>query len=180
MILHRNEIMQLLAEKYYYFLNSLPFDDDIYMTGMGEARRKFLANLHITVMKKQLPPKYNDWRFSSDYVSEQALKHLKLGKWDSNTLQYDHMVPKSDYIRKVCEAAAKNGTLTIQFIYENLLKNLWVATIHTEENNLLSKLGLRNKMPLDWDGFNIFARYEKAGIELIEHDKSYLYVHIDR
>lgn len=38
------------------------------------------------------------------------------------------------------------------------------------------KLGLRNKMPKDWDGANIFARYEKAGIELMEHDKGYMYV----
>lgn len=44
------------------------------------------------------------------------------------------------------------------------MRNLWVTTIHDDENKLLGKLGLRNKMPKDWDGANIFARYEKAGI----------------
>lgn len=171
----REEIMKLMAEKYYYFLNVLKFEDEIYMAGMVEARRKFLANLHITIMKKGLPPKYKDWRFSSDYVSESALKHLKNGKWDSNMLQYEHMVPKTEYIMKVCENAAKTGTITVDYIFEILNRNLWVATIHKEENEILSDFKLRNKMPNDWDGVNIFARYEKAGIELIKHDKSYLY-----
>lgn len=65
---------------------------------MGEARSKFLANLHITIMKKQLPKKYNDWRYSSDYVSECALEYLKKGKWESNTLQYDYMIPITEYM----------------------------------------------------------------------------------
>jgi hypothetical protein len=53
----REEIMRLMADKYTYFLKTLKFEDAIYMEGMGEARRKFLANLHITIMKKQLPTK---------------------------------------------------------------------------------------------------------------------------
>ncbi|MEK5379205.1 hypothetical protein [Niallia sp. FSL W8-0635] len=123
-----------------------------------------------------MPTKYNDWRFSSDYVSERAQEHSKEGKWDSNTLQYDHMIPKTEYIRKICEDAAKNGTITTDYIFDILMRNLWVTTIHDDENKLLGKLGLRNKMPKDWDGANIFARYEKAGIELMEHDKGYIYV----
>lgn len=169
----REETMRILAEKYSYFLNTLKFDDDIYMVGMGEARTKFLANLHITIMKKKLQKKYNDWRFGADYVSERALEHLMKGKWDSHTLQYDHMVPKTEYIRRVCEDAAMKGPVTTEFIYDILMRYLWVATIHTDENNLLSKKGLKNKMPKDWDGVNILARYETAGIKLIEHDKIY-------
>lgn len=35
-----------------YFMKTLNFEDEIYMSGMGEARSKFLAILHNTIMKK--------------------------------------------------------------------------------------------------------------------------------
>lgn len=173
MTLTRNEIMKVLAEKYCYFLNTLRFEDSIYMAGMSEARRKFLGNTHFSIVKNQLPKKYKDWRFSSDFVSERALEHLKKGNWESNTLQYDHMVPKTKHIIKICEDAAKNGTVSTDFVFNILSKYLWVATIHRDEDALMGPLGLRNKMPLGWDKENIFARYELAGIKVMEHDKAY-------
>lgn len=176
MIQSREVIMKLMAENYYYFLNTLNFKDEIYMAGMAEARTKFLANLHITLMKQQLPTKCKNWRFSSDFVSERALEHLKKRKWNGHTLQYDHMIPKTKYIRKACESATKNGEITIDYIFNILMRYLWTATIHIDENQLLNGCGYKNKMPEDWDGVNIFARYEKAKIKLIEHDKSYLYI----
>ncbi|GAB6422939.1 hypothetical protein bcgnr5378_04770 [Bacillus cereus] len=171
----REELMRVMAEKYAYFLQTLRFDDEVYMGGMREARSKFLANLQIYIMNKQLPKKRKDWRYSSDYVSERALECLMKGKWDSKELQYDHMIPKSKYIKDVCEEAAMNGTATFDFIYEVLVKYFWVATIHKDENDHLTKLGLKSKMPSDWDGNDIFARYESAGIVLLENDRINMY-----
>jgi hypothetical protein len=105
-------------------------------------------------------------------VSECALEHLKKGKWDSNTLQYDHMIPKTKYITKVCEDAAKNSIVTSDYVFDVLMRNLWTATIHNQENKHLGKLGLRNTMPRDWDGVNIFARYQKADIKLMAHERA--------
>lgn len=120
----REEIMRLIAEKYVYFLHTLQFDDEIYMQGMREARGKFVANLHIAIMEEKMPKKYKDRRYSSDYVSERALKHLIMREWGSKELQYEHMIPKTKYIKEVCEEAAKNGVVTTDFVYDVLMKNL--------------------------------------------------------
>jgi len=37
-----------------------------------------------------------------------------------------------------------------------------------EEDARLRAAGLRSTMPDDWDGENVWARYEAVGIELIE------------
>lgn len=166
----REEIMRILAENYYFFLKNLPFENDIYLEGMGEARNKFLANLHITITKKYLPKKRKDWRYTTDYISVRALELLKRGTWNSGELIYEHMVPKTRYIKEVCEKQAKTGEISPEHIYQLLIKYFWTATIHGEENKLLSK----SMMPNDWDGENIFARYNSAKITLIEHDKTYL------
>ena len=176
MCITREETMQVLADNYCYFLKSLQFDNDIYMKGMGEARTKFLANSHITILKEYLPKRYTDRRYSADYVSERALDLLLQGKWGDSELQYDHMVPKTMYIRTKCEEAAKHGFISSDFIYNLLIKYLWVATIHQDENTLLTQHKLKNKMPNGWDKVNIFARYDKVGIKLIKHDKGYMYL----
>lgn len=170
----REEIMRMIAEKYNYFLQTLNFDDEMYMKGMGEARGKFVANLHIAIMKEEMPKKYKDRRYSADYVSERALKHLETREWKAEEIQYEHMIPKTKYIKEVCEEATKNGVVTTDFIYDVLMKNLWIATVHKDEERLLKRLGLGDKMPSDWDEKNIFARYERAGIELKVHDRSYM------
>lgn len=170
LILSREEIMRILADNYYIFLRSLPFENDIYMEGMGEARIKFLANLHITITKKYLPKKRKDRRYTTDYISHMALELLKRSSWSSGELIYEHMVPKTRYVKEVCEKKAKSGEISAEFIFQLLMKYFWTATIHKKENKLLSK----SMMPLDWDGENIFARYNSAEIILIEHDKTYL------
>ncbi|WP_379968303.1 hypothetical protein [Ectobacillus sp. sgz5001026] len=109
--------MSILADNYYYFLKGLPFDNKLYMNGMGEARRKFLANLHITVLKEYLPKGYKDWRYSTDYVSDKALELLKQKNWDKNELIYEHMVPKAKYIKDECEKAAEKVTYHHLYIY---------------------------------------------------------------
>jgi hypothetical protein len=158
-----------LSDHYYYFLKTLPFDNELYMKGMGEARRKFLANLHITILKKYLPRGYSNWRYSKDYVSESALVFLKKRKWEENELIYEHMIPKSRYIKDVCEKKAAINELSTEFIYDLLDKYLWTATIHSEENERLKQ----TEMPPGWDESDIMSRYKAAKIDLIVHEKDY-------
>ncbi|MGX7107898.1 hypothetical protein [Facklamia miroungae] len=73
-------------------------------------------------------------------------------------------------IQSVCEDLASKGELTQEFVFNQLNKYLWTATVTKDEDNLLS----RTKMPNDWDNINPLSRYEAANITLIKHDKSYL------
>lgn len=167
----RERIMRTLADKYYYFLTVLPFEDELYMQGMVEPRRKFLANLHITLIRQSLPPACSDWRYSTDHVSEMALHLLQRGTWNKDELIYEHMVPKTRYIKEPCEAAARRGVLTPDYVYDLLVRYLWTATIHASENERLAQ---RTKMPPNWDEIDVFARYKAKGIILIPHNKEYL------
>ena len=62
---------------------------------------------------------------------------------------------------------ARNGKLTVQIVTELLSKYWKIAVITKEQDKLLS----RRKMPDGWDGKDIFARYRKANIYLIQTDK---------
>lgn len=61
---------------------------------------------------------------------------------------------------------AKEGNLEIDFIREILEKYWKIAIITKDEDKLLTG----RSMPKDWDGNNIFARYDIAGIQLITKD----------
>lgn len=170
----RQVIIDQLATHYYYFLSSLPFDNEDYIMGMQEARSKFIANFHITIVAKSLPKPFKDRRYGTDFVSESALRILRVKQHlsdESGPLQYEHMIPKGRYIKDYCEQLAKENQLTVDLIREVLDKYLWTATITSSEDQRLT----RTKMPMNWDQSNIKARYDAAGIELLSHDKSYLY-----
>lgn len=181
MIPERPKIIEILADNYYFFLNSIPFNDEskrLYVNGMKEARTKFLANLHITLIEEKLPPGRKQRWYGTDYVSEKALRLLKDKNWEKNELVYEHIVPKSEYIRDLCEKKAKEGDLNKEFIKDHLEKYFWTATIHRDENRRLS----RKKMPMGWKWDNIFARYDEANkdsnqdkIILVPHDKTYIF-----
>lgn len=166
----RKQIIAQLSEGYFYFLNTLQFDNDPYMEGMKEARAKFVANYHIALTKKAYPKAFNDRRYTTDYVSEQAYKVLKTKS--TLGLCYEHMIPKGRYIKKFCEVMAEEKTLTIENIREQLDKYLWTATITEAEDSRLS----RTRMPSDWDSNNIKARYDFADIELKVHNKDYVFM----
>ncbi|KAF0822184.1 hypothetical protein KIS1582_4050 [Cytobacillus firmus] len=44
------------------------------MKGIHEGKGKFLANLHIHLATKGLPKRWNDKRYSTDYVTPAALE----------------------------------------------------------------------------------------------------------
>ncbi|MEC0129125.1 hypothetical protein [Paenibacillus pabuli] len=163
----REEILMVLAQNYYEFLCSLPFENKLYMIGINEGKNKFLTILHIHLLKKNISMKPADKHFTTDYISPLALKVLKSGK--RSGLRYEHLVPKQKYIQKPCEDLAKENRLTIEFIYDQLEKYLWTATITEQEEKLLT----RTNMPKEWDNIDIKARYYAVGIELIEHQRDF-------
>lgn len=164
----REDIISTLASKYYYFLNTLPFNDTLFMKGIHEGKGKFLANLHIYLATKDLPKKWNDKRYSTDFVTPAALEVLKTNTVSG--LEYEHLIPKKKYIQDICEQKAKDETLTEDFIRSLLNRYLWTATVTSQEHKSLS----RRVMPLNWNQENINARYEEAGITLVSHKRSYM------
>lgn len=164
----RENIINILARKYYDFLIVLPYHDHLFMKGIHEGKGKFLANLHIYLATKDLPKKWNDKRYSTDFVTPAAFEILKSNS--VNGLEYEHLIPKKKYIQDICEQKAQEGTLTEDFVRCLINRYLWTATVTKEEHKLLS----RRVMPMNWDKENIKARYEEAGIILINHNKDYL------
>jgi hypothetical protein len=127
MKLTREQIHDILADKYYKFLLSLPYEDSYYMKAIHEGKGKFLANLHIYLATKDLPKKHNDKRYSTDFITPRAQEIIRTNS--TNGLEYEHLVPKKIYIQDVCEQRAKNGTLTVGYVRDILNRYLWTATV---------------------------------------------------
>lgn len=100
----RDEMIEILADKYVMFLNSLHYDDEFFMVGIREGKNKFFANLHIHLAIKnvrQINKNIDKKHYSTDFVTPDALEVLK---GNSNAkLTYEHLVPKKKYIQDPCE-----------------------------------------------------------------------------
>ena len=105
-----------------------------------------------------------------DYFSEKALDLIDSEtEFNTSNFSFEHMVPKGKYIfNRIKEEAKKNisDDELQKLIYELVDKYYYVALITQEENEKLTKQGYREKMPEDWDGESIKARYQKAGINI--------------
>jgi hypothetical protein len=167
--MERKEMIKIMAETYYKYLQTLDFDNEYFMAGANEGKRKFLANLHIHLINKGLPRGWKERRYSTDYVTKDALEVLK--RKSCAGLVYEHMVPKTKYIQEICEVRAREKTLTEKIVFELLDTYLWTATVTVEEDERLNKVA----MPDGWDLNNIMAQYEQVGIVLIIHNKEYMF-----
>lgn len=150
-------MMRKYAETYYKFLMSIDWNDELYVEGIKEGKTKFLANMMVN-------SKPGSRHLYGDYYTPAALE--KVNNKDYSGLVFEHIVPKTKYILKPCEERAKDGTLTVEFIEDLLNRYYKVAVVTIEEDKRLN----RNSMPKDWDGLNIFSRYEEANIKLLEKD----------
>lgn len=158
--------MEELAKSYYDFLMKLPFDDELYMKGISEGKRKFLTNSHIFLATRKLPKKNK--LYSTDFITPSALEKIRNNPLKGLELEYEHIIPKGKYIHEICEKKAMNKTLSIEFIKDLLIRYLWTATVTKLEHDILKEI------PFDWDGDNIKIRYSNAGITLLPHNVSYL------
>lgn len=143
-----------LARAYFKLLSNIDWRDEVLVAGLREGLRKFLSNAHLALHPGH---KYHKTHF----VSRRAL--LRLKRQDYRGLVFEHLAPKQPYIQQPCEDRANDGTLTLTFVRSRLDKFWYLATITEEEDRLLPRV----KMPADWDGTNILARYEAVGLRLI-------------
>lgn len=139
------------AIAYKMLLDVIPWDNEILLIGLREGLNKFLSNTMLYLYKESRGKnKYQQ----GDYYSKKAQE--KVDRKDFTDLVFEHMIPKNEYIQKPCEEAARNNSITIEFIEDKLRKYWKIAIITKEEDKLLAS----KRMPNDWDGKDIFARYQ--------------------
>ena len=84
-----------------------------------------------------------------------------LGK-DTSECEVEHVVPQMYIVNILMDMTpiSKNR------INDILDKYFHVLLVTKEEHHRLNASGFRSKMPEDWDGENIWARYDAVGINL--------------
>lgn len=77
-------------------------------------------------------------------------------------LCHEHVVPK----RYILEKLFSLSSPTTEEVYRVLSTYCIGAVVTRDEDRRLAKMGLRSKMPTNWDEKNIWARYDLAEIEM--------------
>ncbi|GMQ45639.1 hypothetical protein [Vibrio sp. 10N] len=95
-------------------------------------------------------------------ISPEALAIKEAGK-ESNNLILEHGVPVKVIMDKIQEYNEPTP-VDIAIIIQSMSA---LAVITKEEGKYMSKLGIKSKMPDDWDKQNKWIRYERANIQLI-------------
>jgi hypothetical protein len=144
-----------LSNVYFKMLKSIDWHDELLVAGIREGLTKFLTNSHLAFFCSA--HKYH----STHFVSQRALDQMQKNAY--RELIWEHLIPKTEYIQQPCERLAKNGSLTVGYI-ENLLMKYWyTATVTRDEDSLLSP----NRMPANWNRESPFARYHAAKVALL-------------
>jgi hypothetical protein len=106
----------------------------------------------------------NNKLLRSDYITAAAKEQIE--QKNMKNLIREHMIPKTVYFNILIDQS-KKGLLTKEQIFNILNKNYWTCLVTKDEDKSLSKQ-YKSKMPDDWDGINIFVRYEKVSINGVE------------
>lgn len=162
-VFNRSKIINELSTVYFKFLNSIDWDDVLYLKGIREGRNKFLSNAYLNLCKGKHSI-VNYYSVEADTIIKQYQGRLPKGK-----LIFEHMVPKEKYIQAPCEAIIKSSITDVEKLDEirNLIDKYWyLASITVEEDKCLQ---YKKRMPENWDKVNIFARYEVARIEIVSN-----------
>jgi len=145
--------MKKIIKSYINLLNALDLKDPIIYKGIREGLNKFLSNAYLAGPGH----KYE----KGHYYSQKAYEKVKNRDWSN--LIFEHMIPKQKYIQKPCVDMAIKDELDEEKV-NRLINDYWqIAIITKEENNLLSS----KSMPKGWDEKDIFYRYKKVGLILI-------------
>jgi hypothetical protein len=76
-------------------------------------------------------------------------------------VSYDHVVPMSIVADRLLAGETQHDAI------RKVLETWVFACVITKgEDRNLERMGLRQMMPKDWDGVDLFARYKAAGIEV--------------
>lgn len=110
--------------------------------------------------------------------------HSKYGIWTNNALTYlnektkntmridpnlraEHAVPINIIIKhciSLGECLNEESDLLENAIEIHLKEHLQIAIVTKDEDKILRDHGLNSKMPDDWDGIDVWARYKKTGL----------------
>lgn len=165
--LRENEENEVLIDKWISLYNDHSFISDAGISTFSKNNwKKMKATLKSINPNKKWP---KDYRLFVDFMSSEAWKELKKnGLRDENgncKFTYEHMVPKYEYIEKEIQEMALNDKLELKKIEDLVRKYYYVALILKKEDKKLP----RKEMPEDWNREDIYSRYKKAGIELINN-----------
>ena len=85
-----------------------------------------------------------------------------IGK-DTRECEVEHVIPQMYIVNMLMDMS----TINKDKIRNILEKYFHVLLVTKEEHRRLNASGFRSKMPDDWDGENIWARYDAVGIEQV-------------
>jgi len=160
----RDEIISKLADVYFEFLNSINWDNQLLLNGLKEGKNKFLSNVYLHLCRG----KHSIVNYHS--ISALEIYNNSSGNLTKGLLVFEHMIPKEKYIQKPCEEIIQmeiSPELKREKIHD-LLDRYWhIASITTQEDKSLKH---KKTMPENWDGLNIFARYETINIVTIKNE----------
>jgi hypothetical protein len=98
------------------------------------------------------------------YAAEQRDEYRMRRKADDKEIRLivDHAVPLASMIEWLFEPGAD---LSRNAIRQHLKRWYHLGVLTSSEDATLNRLGLRSKMPDDWDGKDLTARYHQAAIK---------------
>ena len=109
----------------------------------------------------------NDYYFSTQFTLDQ-IKKMNLDvtkrsiKTKKNKITYEHPIPSKVVFDLILKAKSEIEIIDI------LKKTDYIVILSHYEDEKLRAKGLISSMPEDWSyGDNVFARYEKANIEVL-------------
>jgi hypothetical protein len=145
-----------MAEAYFAILTAVDWTNSDLVIGLREGLNKFLSNVYLKAVLRGTKKHH-----CTHLISLSALALVKAGKGEN--LVFEHVIPKDFYIQKPCEELAAKGELNVEFI-EDLLNRFWIIASVTSDD--AGKL-LARRMPENWDGVQVLARYHAVGVDLV-------------
>lgn len=110
------------------------------------------------------------WTWSEFEGKFDGCLHWTPGAWksrdDKKRLTHEHVVPKViiiDYLSQLQGHASRDKILKVM--------NAWCigVVVLRSEDKLLTKAGVRSRMPPGWTGTSPWARYELVGLEVVRN-----------
>lgn len=148
-------VLTNMADAYVAFLSSFPWERPLVVAGAREGLNKFLSNAYLSSFRSRQKHQL------TQLISPAARDLVSAGS--TSGLVFEHVVPKRRFIQEPCEEQSRRRTLDTEFVL-SLLRRYWVlAMVTAAEDRRLT----RGTMPEPWDGVDILARYQGAGVVLV-------------
>ena len=144
-----------------YFLKEILSNGKIYIS------RKAYLNYKNDIFNTKTLKSFDKEESVNLMLEHKQQKYNLHYKINSNALTYEHATPTKVLIDILVRFNEKNE-LSDDKIKEIISTYGNICIITNEEDKLLNKYNLREKMPSDWNyGDDPFSRYKKVGIEIM-------------